>query len=56
MHLKIISFLLLVSLLSGCGNESSPPSAANDSIQETTEEIYRKKKAPLIQEHLFYSQ
>jgi len=27
MHLKIISFLLLVSLLSECGNESSPPSA-----------------------------
>jgi len=42
MHLKIISFLLLVSLLSGCGNESSPPFAANDSIQETLEETKKK--------------
>jgi len=38
MHLKIIIYLLLVSLLSGCGNESSPPSAANGPIQETSEE------------------
>lgn len=38
MRLKIISLLLLISLLSGCGNESSPPSAANDSVQETLEE------------------
>jgi len=48
MHLKIISFLLLVSLLSGCGNESSPPSAANDSIQETLEETEKTMREEVI--------
>ena len=49
MHLKIISFLLLVSLLSGCGNESSPPSAANDSIQETLEETKKTMREKYVQ-------
>lgn len=43
MRLKIISVLLLISLLlNGCGKQSSPPSTANDSVQKTLEETGEK--------------
>lgn len=38
MRMKIFSLLLLISLLGGCGNVSSPPAIENDSVQETGEE------------------
>lgn len=50
MRLKIIGLLLLVSLLSGCGNESSPPSATNDSLQEPLEETEKAINEETISE------
>jgi len=39
---------MTASVLSGCGNESSPPSAANDSIQETLEETKKKMREKYV--------